>query len=375
MRLLAVAGGFALIGLALFDGFNTVVLPRRVRHGPALSNAFYKTTWRLCAAAGRHIENGRRREEFLSIFGPLSLLSLLVLWVAAIVVGFALLQWAAPLELGGRHGHIADALYLSACSIVTIAFREPQNALSRLMIPIEAGFGFAIFGLVVGYLPMLYQSYSGRELRISMLDARAGSPPSAGELLVRQSTNRDNLKRQLADWEEWAAELLEDHLSYPMLAYFRSQHANQSWLGALTAMLDSSSFVMLSSEGELQRQSCLTFAICRHALVDLATVFDAQPKEPPESRLPDHSLDDLIARLKSAHTCLLLDHVWPEALADLRRQYESYAFALSRHFLIALPQWLPDPDHPDNWRATAWNHPGSGFAVSDPFLSKPHRSR
>jgi hypothetical protein len=89
---------------------------------------------------------------------------------------------------------------------------------------IEGGLGFTFLALVIGYLPVLYQSFANREVRISLLDARAGSPPSAGELLIRQGPDPDRLEQQFANWEEWAAELLESQLSYPVLAYFRSQH-------------------------------------------------------------------------------------------------------------------------------------------------------
>jgi hypothetical protein len=116
-------------------------------------------------------------EEFLSIYGPLSLLSLLIFWAFCIVVGFGFLHWAAHVQLDGHDGNFASALYVSASSMVTVAIAQPANSMSRWLVTVEAGLGFGLFGLVVGYLPMLYQSYSSRELQISLLDARTGSPP------------------------------------------------------------------------------------------------------------------------------------------------------------------------------------------------------
>jgi len=108
---------------------------------------------------------------------------------------------------------------------------------------IEAGLGFAFLALIIGYLPVIYQAFSRREASISLLDARAGSPPSAGELLRRHGPEHTRTGSTSRDWERWAADLLESHLSYPVLCYYRSQHKNQSWLTALTAVLDASVLV------------------------------------------------------------------------------------------------------------------------------------
>ena len=199
------------------------------------------------------------------------------------------------------------------------------------MATIEAGVGFAFLGVVVGYLPVLYQSYSSREARINLLDAHAGSPPTAGELLLRRSQNAEKLEKQLADWEEWMAELLEEHLSYPMLSYFRSQHQNQAWLTAVIAMLDASAVVSLTSEGELCRQADATFAIGRRALADLATVFHADPHKPAEDRLPQTQLAELCRRLEASRTSLRTDRLPAETLSSLRELYEPYAYPLSQH--------------------------------------------
>ena len=115
-----------------------------------------------------------------------------------------------------------------------------MNAIGRFLVAIESGMGFAFLALVIAYLPALNQSFSRREVSISLLDARAGSPPTASEMFRRHGHDHgmEALRQLLHEWERWSAELLEGHLSYPVLAYFRSQHDNQSWLAALTAILD-----------------------------------------------------------------------------------------------------------------------------------------
>src|SRR5262249_57799774 len=119
--------------------------------------------------------------------------------------------------------------------------------------------------------PFIYGSFSKREVDISLLDSRAGTPPTAGELLRRHSyeNGQNALHDLLKDWERWSAELMESHLSYPVLAYFRSQHDNQSWIASLTAILDACALVLVGVECACERQAELTFPIARHAVVNL----------------------------------------------------------------------------------------------------------
>ena len=133
-------------------------------------------------------------------------------------------------------------LYVSATNFTTLGLGDftPRTDLARFLTVLEAGTGFGFLAIVISYLPILYQSFSRRETLISVLDEWAGSPPSAGELYRRvvEAGATDELRPLLDRWEEWTAELLESHLSYQVLSYFRSQHENQSWLAALTAIMD-----------------------------------------------------------------------------------------------------------------------------------------
>ncbi len=168
----------------------------------------------------------------------------------------------------------------------------PRPALARLITVIEGGTGFGFLGLMISYLPTLYGAFSQRELNISLLDARAGSPPTAAELLRRHAQFEDSeiLVPFLRDWEIWSAQLMESHLSYPVLCYFRSQHDNQSWLAAFTTVLDVCALLIAYGEGTAKWQSRLTFAIARHAVVDLAEVLRVAPFQPAQDRLPPNEV-------------------------------------------------------------------------------------
>ncbi len=221
--------------------------------------------------------------------------------------------------------------------------------------------GFGILALVIGYLPALYSALARREVAVSMLDERASSPPSAGELLRRYAEDDawDALDAYLRDWETWAAELMESHLSYPMLAYFRSQHDNQSWLAALTTILDACALIMagLPDLPRHQHQARLTYAMARHAAVDLAQTLVAEPRPPEPARLTPDGLARLRDELAAQGARLSDDAGLMDRLCELHDAYEPYVNALGERLALPLPPWASPPDVRENWRATAWRRP------------------
>jgi hypothetical protein len=369
--------GIALILLVLWEGFETVILPRRVTRRFRLTRLFYRTAWRFWVAVVNALVPAKRQETWLSFFGPLSLLHLLGIWAGGLIVGFALLQWAcgATLFAHGPERGFADDLYLSSTTFFTLGLGDvlPGNGAGRLLVVIESGMGFGFLALVIAYLPALNQSFSRREVSISLLDARAGSPPTASGMLSRHGYQHgmDALRQLFHEWERWSADFLEGHLSYPVLAYFRSQHDNQSWLGALTAILDSCALVMVGVEGACERQAELTFAMARHALVDLSLVFSTAPHEPEGDRLPPEELAQLREMLAAAGVRLREEDAEVK-LAQLRRLYEPYAVSLAAHFRLTLPPWIGE-GHSDNWQVSNWERravsrePMSGIGRNDHF--------
>jgi hypothetical protein len=346
--------GLALVAIVVADAFQTVIVARHAQKISPLRHMFYRLSWSLFAAAAGCIGSSQHRERCLGIYGPLSLLMLLGFWALGFIVAFAILQWSVGLELDGAYWSFASDLYFSAGAFFTLAVGEPRNILSKYLMVLEAGFGFSFLGLVIGYLPLLYQCFSSRELRILLLDARAGSPPSAAQFLLRRGEDPERLEQRLADWEEWALDLLHSHLSYPMLAYYRSQHANQSWLAALTTIMDVSALLMLASEDNLKRQAEFTFAAGRHALVHTASIFRMQPFHSHEDRLPKTELARLCAVLSASATLLRSKRISETELQKLRTMYEPYAKALGTYFLMALPPWIRSGFTSDNWRIASW---------------------
>ena len=185
----ATIAGIAVILAVLLDAFETVVLPRRVRRKFRITVWFYRNTWKPWRKITDLIKSPGRRENFLGYFGPLSLLFLLALWACGLIFGFALLQYGAGehVMLGNEPVTFGRVIYLSGSTFFTLGYGDiiPTSSFARALAVLEAGMGFGFLGTVIGYLPTIYSSFSRREIEISLLDARAGSPPTSAELLVR----------------------------------------------------------------------------------------------------------------------------------------------------------------------------------------------
>ncbi len=372
----AIIFGAVIIGVVLLDAFETVVLPRRVTRHFKLTAWFYRRTWIPWRNIAGRIQTPSRQQSFLGYFGPLSLFLLLAFWAAGLIFGFALLQHGigGHEQLGNEPITFARILYHSGETFFTLGYGDivPTSAGARALSVFEAGMGFAFLGVVIGYLPVVYGSFSRREIQISMLDARAGSPPTASELLVRLAGRSENptidqvvLDEVLRDWERWAGELLESHISYPVLGFFRSQHSNQSWLGALMTMLDVTSLVMTGIEGIHPGQARLTFAMARHAAVDLAQVVNARYDPQAPERMTDADFNALRETLAAAGLKLRSTDEARQKLDKLRSMYEPYLHSTAKNLMVALPPWRHPAKMRDNWQAGPWDRmiQAKGLAV------------
>jgi len=353
--------GIVTILSVLLDAFETIVLPRKVQRAFRLTSWFYRHTWVPWVRIAKRIRANNWRESFLGYFGPFSLILLLVFWAIGLIFGFALLQYGVGehVRLGNEPITFGILLYHSGETFFTLGYGDitPVSGVARTLAVMEAGMGFAFLGVVVGYLPVIYSSFSSREVEISLLDSRAGSPPSAGELLARLGCCPDPivLDNIFRDWERWCADLLASHISYPVLCFFRSQHSNQSWLGALTAMLDVTSLVLAGIDGIPKEQAKLTFAMARHAVVDLSQVVNASYDPHSKDRLPDEGLAELRKYLANAGMRVKQDEAADQKLRKLRSLYEPYSEALGQRLLLSVPPWLRTEVRKDNWQSGPWD--------------------
>jgi hypothetical protein len=237
MRVLAGIAGVVLIFLMLSEFFVSFMLPRRVKRDPRIARGLNRLLWRPWRALARQFQPSTA-DTLLGFFGPLALIVQLVVWAIGLVIGYGLLEWAVA---GGSF----NDRFLSSSGLFLSAGGEGGGTGVRVVQLLEAATGVGVLFIVIGYMPSVYSAFSRRETAVSQLATRGGSPPAAGTLLHRAAGRERwrDLERDLRSWEEWAAELMETHLSYPLLGFYRSQHVGQNWLAALTAMVDVAAFV------------------------------------------------------------------------------------------------------------------------------------
>jgi hypothetical protein len=360
MRILVGVLGGALVVMMLVEIFVTFLLPRRVKRDPRIVRSVFTYAWRPWRRLARALPS-QSADTMLGIYGPFGLLLILVLWVAAMMFGYACLQWAAGSHLAAGHSvDFGEDLFFAAATMASsgTAGLSAHSAVARTVQVIDAGSGLAVIAIVIGYLPALYQAFSRREATVSQLDARAGSPPSAGRLVLRSAHEGGwpALDRYLSGWETWVAELMETHLAYPILAYFRSQHVNQNWLAAMCTVLDTCTFAVAAAPVGSVDSARFTFAIARHAVVDLSYSFHVKPTAPAHDRLPAQDLEQLVRQLGEIGVAPGAELATvQERMTRMRASYEPYINALGERLALRLPQWLAPESPTDNWRTTEWH--------------------
>ena len=287
------------------------------------------------------------------MFGPLFMVLLFALWASALIGGFGLLDWT--LSGTERPSPLTEQFYMSGATFFTLGYGDvvPHTSGARAVSVIEAGTGLGFIAVVIGYLPVLYQLFSQREAHVIRLDARAGSPPTACAMLGRHAGahGMNKLDELLREWEIWASKLLESHLSYPMLVFYRSQHEGQSWLAALAAVMDCCALVLVGVDDVPFLQARMTFAMARQVLVEMAQTFHVAPSRyEGEDRLTHADYVRLEATLREAGTGWQAGPDGEELLAALRATYEPLLDGLGKSLFLPLQGWLAADDAADHWQ-------------------------
>ena len=366
MSVPAVILGWFFVGVALLDAFESVVLPRTVQRSIRLRTIFYYISGVLYAATGRLPRKLKARQALLVAFAPINFLSLITAWAILMIVGFTLIHWglSTPLINSADNGKFSSYLYFSGVTFVTLGYGDvvPLHGAGRALAILEAGLGFGFLALVIGYVPVIYNAFSRREATMLRLDSKAGSEPSALELVRRhaQAGVMGSLIPLLKEWEDFSAQLLESYLSYPILAYYRSQHDDQSWLRSLTAVMDSCVLIksVITDTDPTSRQIAFqakaTFVMGRHLLVDLAYVLDTPPDTDAPTRLTDEQIEFMRATLREYGLSVDGGAECSRKLRGAIQLYEPYAIGLAKDLIVDLPVWVPSPEMVDNWQTSAW---------------------
>jgi hypothetical protein len=340
--------------LVLQDAFEVMLLPRRVQRRARFAVVYFRTMWRAFSSLSSRLRPGQGREAVLSHFGALAMLGLFASWAAGLILSFGVLDWA--LEPAAQASKLDRSLfgqvYMSGATFFTLGYGDvvPHTGVTRFLAVVEAGFGLGFIALVIGYLPLIHQLFSSREVLVIQLDSRAGSPPTAAGLLCKHARNFSELDDFLRSWEVWGAQLLEGHLSYPMLAYYRSQHDNQSWLAALAAVTDCCALIIVGIDGAKVFQARMTFEVMRQVAVEMARSFRIAPSRyTGGDRLTADGCLRLQAILAEDGVEFAAGSNAFEALGALRATYEPLLDGLAQYLMLTLPDWIPNDDAVDHW--------------------------
>jgi hypothetical protein len=344
MRWIALPAGFLILSWALLDVFRTLVMPRSARGRFRLSRILFRPLWRPWRWVGLLRKTAQARERILAAAAPFFFFVLLVGWASLVVFGYALILWSAPFApgLGPANGSFGSALYVSGSCLFTIGFgEEAATGWTRAVLVVAGATGLGLFAVVIAYLPVLYQAFNRREVGVLLLDARAGSPASGPELLHRMGSAgvASSLPELFAEWERWVADVLETHMSYPLLAFFRSPHDETSWVTSLGAVLDAATLILTSVDDEPDERARLLYGTGVHAVEDLFYYFRLQERE---SVIQREEFEDVLQDMKDdGFSIRPLDEAFAR-FTEKRAKYASRLDALV--VLLAAPPglWIGD---------------------------------
>src|SRR5258705_6904856 len=339
----AFALGVFLLALTFWDLFETVVVPRPTPGWFRIGRYLVRWSWRGFRAI-RDGRPGRSYDRLLGLFAPGATLALLVAWLIALIVGYGLVLYALRDELRPVPPDLGTTLYFAATSVLTLGFGDivAAGAPARLIIATAAISGLGVVALVVTFLFSLYGSYQRREVQVVALQAAAGAPPSAVALLetYAQLGLVGRLPELFIDWERWAVEVLDSHVAYPLLGFFRSSHDNLSWISALGTVLDAASLV-LTTICEVPRGEAKLFKRVGAHLVE--DIFNIGFRAGQPTSLDRSDFDAACDRLEEAgYTLEDRDQAWPVFKAA-RATYATRLESMARYWATPAASWLGDP--------------------------------
>jgi len=337
---IGIALGLVLVAIVAWDLFQTVVVPRPTPGHIRVSRHVVRGSWALTKWIGRR-SPAPVRDNLYGLFGPGAAILLLAVWLALLILGFGFLLYALRDETLPVLPDIWSAIYLAASSVLTIGYGDfvPTGPATRVFAVFAAVGGLGAIALVVTFLFSLYSSYQRRELAIVTLQAAAGSPPSAVALLETYAhlDILDRLDPLFQDWEGWSSEVLDSHVAYPLLGFFRSSHDNLSWIGALGTVLDAATLVVTTIDGLPRGHAELARRVGSHLTEDLSNLGFAEGETAWLSR------DDFEAacnRLERAGFRLVdRTQAWGRFEAA-RLAYAPRLEAMANYWAVAATSWL-----------------------------------
>jgi len=355
MEELCFVGGVLLLWLVFWDLFQSIVLPRPSPGWFRIGRYVIRSSWRVAKQLGG--PDGPRRDRWLGYFAPAITVILLGVWLASLMLGYGLIFFAVRDQLNPIPSDLGTCIYFAASCILTLGFGDTvaQGGLARIVAIVAAASGLGAVALVVTYLYSLFGSYQRREAQVVALQGIAGAPPSAVAILesFRNLDMLDRLPDLFLEWERWAAEVLDTHVAYPLLGYFRSSHDNITWIGALGSMLDAATLVTTTIEDVPRGEAERFRLVGSHLVEDISNLgfrsIGSRMRAPASSdraRLDEEAFGAACRRLADAgYVVVPRDHAWP-AFRAARAVYETRLAGMATFWAVRSTSWLGTMETP-----------------------------
>jgi len=346
MDLVLLLLGVLLLVLAAWDVFETIVVPRPTPGWFRIGRYLVRGAWWIVRSlAGRDTERGPTRERLLGLFAPAATLALLAAWLVALIVAFGLILFALRDQLDPVPTNLGSAVYFAASSLLTIGYGDivATGTAARIVVVVAAATGLGVVALVITFLFSLYASYQRREAPVVLLQAKAGSPLSAVVLLenLARLGLEDRLPAFFGEWERWEVEVLDSHVAYPLLGFFRSSHDNLSWISALGTVLDTATLVLTTIEGVPRGTAELAKALGDHLVEDITNLGN---RVPATASLDRAAFDTVYARLAAAGYRLAPEAEAWAAFSAARATYADRLEAMAAFWAVPSVSWFGGSD-------------------------------
>ncbi len=356
MELFSIALGVFLLWLVFWDLFQTIVLPRPSPGWFREGRYVFRGTWRIVKFLAQ-ARTSRPRETLLGYFAPAMTVVLLAIWLVTLMLGYGLIFYGLRDQLRPVPPDLGSCIYFAASCVLTLGFGDvvAVGAAARTVAVLAAMTGLGAVALVVTFFFSLYGSYQRREVGVVTLQTMAGAPPSAIALL--ETFRRLQLDARLPDlfleWERWAAEVLDTHVAYPILGYFRSSHDNLTWIGALGSVLDAASLVLTTIEDVPRGEAERFRRAGAHLVEDLSNLgfrgpLTAAGAGSSQARVTREAFDAACIRLAGAGYRLVpADDAWP-AFQSVRASYIHRLKGMASFWAMRSTSWLGMEEEPQS---------------------------
>lgn len=342
LRLLVFLIGLTVVARTVFSAVQTFVLPRSARD--SLTTFVFRVMRRVFDVPLKKTTTYEQRDRIMAFFAPIGLLSLPPVWLMLIAAGYTLMYWAV-----GNVGTFEQAIKVSGSSLLTLGYAAPTDLPDTILMFSEATLGLIMVALLIAYLPTMYGAFQRREAAVTLLEVRAGSPPSAIEMIQRY--HRIHGLGRLTDlwltWEQWFADIEESHTSLVALVFFRSPMPQKSWITAAGAVLDGAALIRSSVDVPTDPQADLCLRAGYIALRRIADYFripyNHDPKPDDPISISRDEFDAAYDQLAAANVPLKTDRdrAWQD-FAGWRVNYDTVLLALSTITMAPYAPWSSD---------------------------------